>query len=904
VCGVLAAMGVLLPGNDIAASALIPLIDTKNKIVKTTVKNVNKLTVKNGEKPAVKISSELVGDVVEAVSNGAVSCVATLTVSDVLSDDSVGVNGTGRDTDGDALGLNGTTVHDNAVSTAVTVEKSSSNSDGSGVATSGVSVTEECATVTARDSGEKEKENGCSAINTEAVGMEIEVNMDNTADSDHNHDVGSHTNGNNLNTTTGISDAEAAAEPKDTSMNMTVTFEDNSNGIASDDGDKVVSDMAAVIPEITIEKIEMKIKSQENGDQLQAEKYEKGAISVLLKDSDVCSIVKIETDNGREIEVEKEVEFKDENETESDTDDGDTLDLQPNEGVLEFLERRWGDLLQNYLKEEELRSKLRILQENIAAAAAQANICAPSFPPTSSSSFGAVNSSFPLSINTDLGNGIEKYGDGIQDGNNPHTDLSLDYSGYSPSNMSTSLFLFGSEELEDSYPVSPALLLSPTVAMSIAKAHATMSNSQFFPETDSSAAEASSKGDISDTIENQENNEIEITSENNGSKGSSSLTGNDNVIVNEESNTSDENFSILMQSSLADDFSPEYQDMPKQGITTFPNSPANGISGGNGDFEGVFSSNPGSSYFELNNSGNSSAEMKIENDDSYNDAIMNFLSGDNAAAGDASCGSTGVTPSAPLSGLVSLSGNGAVSSVGNVDTAAISDATCTNNNNSINSGNNSNANINNDNNNSSSSSSSSRAGSKSTAKRTSNQRLWKINPYLFPSQTQLLAFSDHENDKSTEGDNAAVVSCSKITVKSETDYSAELETINDEITDGNNDAKAKSPLPIAKLSEVNMNGTTTLQKLFEIDTENLNRETNIVTCESINNLNTMKNVKINNILKNNHKAEPSYGKKISSRSSKELKILLSDPEKVLSAWMHASHEEVCALELEESIIRR
>ena len=33
VCGVLAAMGVLVPGNDIAASALIPLIDVDRKSV-------------------------------------------------------------------------------------------------------------------------------------------------------------------------------------------------------------------------------------------------------------------------------------------------------------------------------------------------------------------------------------------------------------------------------------------------------------------------------------------------------------------------------------------------------------------------------------------------------------------------------------------------------------------------------------------------------------------------------------------------------------------------------------------------------------------------------------------------------------------------------------------------------
>ena len=37
------------------------------------------------------------------------------------------------------------------------------------------------------------------------------------------------------------------------------------------------------------------------------------------------------------------------------------------DGVLELLEKRWGTILRNYLKEEEIRSKIRILQENNAA---------------------------------------------------------------------------------------------------------------------------------------------------------------------------------------------------------------------------------------------------------------------------------------------------------------------------------------------------------------------------------------------------------------------------------------------------------------------------------------------------------------------------------------------------------
>ena len=957
-CGVLAAMGILLPGNDIAASALIPLIDTKNKTVKTAVKNVNKITVKNGEKSTVKMSSEVVGEVMEGVSNGAVSSVAALTVGDILADESGCLNSTV----GDVAAFNGTSVHDHAANMAVTLVKSDT-SDGSGAAISGVCVTEECSASSGSDSSNsrdrekgKGKENGCSSIaigtGTETEGMEIAANTDSSAELDHTHDGNNHVNGRDFSMSSAISDTLSVAEScaMDVSAAVctsTVTSEDNCNGIvriSSDNGEKVKSESVSITPENAIKMSnhsEMLFKLQ----QKEVEKDDQAVIAVVFRDAIDSNIVKIETDNGREMDVEKEVEVKDENETESDTDDVDTLDLKPNEGVLEYLERRWGDLLQNYLKEEELRSKLRILQENIAAAAAaQANICASSYP--SSSSFASVppsfipgSSSFPLSINTDLGNGIEKYGDGNPHGINQNTDLSLDYSGYSPSNMSTSLFLFGSEELDDSYPVSPALLLSPTVAISIAKAHATMSNSQFFPENEIIESEELSKLNNPNTIENHDNSEMEISTENNGKKEtSSSLNGNDNIIVNEESNTSDENFSILMQSSLADDFSPEFQEIPKQEIMTYPTeySPVNGNSGENGDFEGVFSSNPGSSFFELNN-GNSSAEMKTENEDSYNDAILNFLSGDNIAAGDVP--STGIVTAAnsdSLSGVVSSSVSES-ESVGNVDTAGgggnngnsggiaesviidsnsnMSNVSSNINNTSITTNNNNSINNNNNNSNNSNniSSSSSRAGSKSTAKRTSNQRLWKINPYLFPSQTQLFAFSDHENEKSIEGDNA-VVSCSKITVKCETDYStAALDTINEDITEGknnnNNDTvKVKSPerlpLPSANSNEINLNGTTTLQKLFEIDTENLNRETNIVTCESINNLNTMKNVKINNNLKNNHKIEPTYGSKMSSRSAKELKILLSDPEKVLSSWMSASHEEVCALELEESIIRR
>ena len=51
VCGVLAAMGVLVPGNDIAASALIPLIDVKNKASKNMTKNTKSIP-KNSLKTA------------------------------------------------------------------------------------------------------------------------------------------------------------------------------------------------------------------------------------------------------------------------------------------------------------------------------------------------------------------------------------------------------------------------------------------------------------------------------------------------------------------------------------------------------------------------------------------------------------------------------------------------------------------------------------------------------------------------------------------------------------------------------------------------------------------------------------------------------------------------------------
>ena len=51
-CGVLAAMGVLVPGNDIAASALIPLIDVKNKASKNMTKNTKSLP-----KNSLKIAS-------------------------------------------------------------------------------------------------------------------------------------------------------------------------------------------------------------------------------------------------------------------------------------------------------------------------------------------------------------------------------------------------------------------------------------------------------------------------------------------------------------------------------------------------------------------------------------------------------------------------------------------------------------------------------------------------------------------------------------------------------------------------------------------------------------------------------------------------------------------------------
>jgi hypothetical protein len=54
VCGVLAAMGILLPGNDIAASALVPLNESKNKSIKRHSRNGVKVVPKTDDKDTEK----------------------------------------------------------------------------------------------------------------------------------------------------------------------------------------------------------------------------------------------------------------------------------------------------------------------------------------------------------------------------------------------------------------------------------------------------------------------------------------------------------------------------------------------------------------------------------------------------------------------------------------------------------------------------------------------------------------------------------------------------------------------------------------------------------------------------------------------------------------------------------
>ena len=146
------------------------------------------------------------------------------------------------------------------------------------------------------------------------------------------------------------------------------------------------------------------------------------------------------------------------------------------DGILEFLDDRWGVLLANYLKDEEIRSKLRLIQESTAAAAAA--LAAPSITVSAdrnicpSSSFKSLNP-LSLTINTDMNQSNEEM-DIENINNNGENEMNVDEmdknknssyyeysSSYSPSNdMSSSLLFFSSNELEDVFQENTDVPLS------------------------------------------------------------------------------------------------------------------------------------------------------------------------------------------------------------------------------------------------------------------------------------------------------------------------------------------------------------------------------------------------------------------------------------------------------------
>ena len=228
--------------------------------------------------------------------------------------------------------------------------------------------------------------------------------------------------------------------------------------------------------------------STAGGDDVKVEKegsvkVEEDAVTITV---DVANLSPALTMTTEDVKMDVDIEIETETEVESDEDNGDNDNEHASEGVLEFLEKRWGDLLLNYLKEEEVRSKLRIQQESaFAAAAAAAAATAAAVAVNISTTFSRQIETDIVDVDDDLkfltegvtsstnhstglNNGMTN-GIGIVTGNGDGSlqtvDPLFEYSTtFSPTNdISNSLFLFAPGELEDAFPATPILTLSPII---------------------------------------------------------------------------------------------------------------------------------------------------------------------------------------------------------------------------------------------------------------------------------------------------------------------------------------------------------------------------------------------------------------------------------------------------------
>ena len=1003
VCGVLAAMGILLPGNDIAASALVPLNESKNKSIKRHSRNGVKVVLKTEDKDTDKS-----GD--RSTDKDKISSKSVSTDSGSIPD-SVEMNATASSSSSSSASSNmsSNVVIGDAVSTVATVTSSSAvtgNWNDNTLSVEG-GVTETAADkesdfmmdvvedvqdvdVTVRSNSavvEMISEVSCS-VDDEVV----KSSSDSTAQivcqghyTDASNSESSHDNINNNSRSSssagdvssgGVSgnddcvsllphthDDSSSSVSATVSMDVVETPHQSSLLLHKTDLSSICTDTASDSSGAINERIEERslTQSQNSVSELHdiMSSFELKDFGVLLSEGGVKegsvevenAVVTVDVDHITiptttvDVKMEVDNEIETESEVESDVENGNDSSENAGEGVLEFLEKRWGDLLLNYMKDEEVRSKLRIQQENAFAAAAAATTATT----TTTVGAGAVTSipsSFSRQISTDIVDVDDlKYMGGIPTNpghstahTNTHThglendsgsgngngssvidqnpDPLFEYSTtFSPTNdISNSLFLFAPGELEDAFPATPILTLSPIIInnmLTIPNPASSIPDIAFPTLKGNSTADISYKAQnntIAQPVKAEYVNGSEIVSvpfvrnkmdtENDGNTDQLEENQNEEIIINEESNSSDEIFSNLLQSTIVDTFLdkgdgnhfiPSSKEMP---IFTSTFSTENGIGEEKNeinDFECVFSTTPGSSFYEID-SKNMSIESKVQNEESYRDLISSFLPDNSENDNIEINNENGNGNNYNNNNDMIINGNHNSDVTSNIDNSIskiISDSKipC----NTI------------------------LKNSKNAAKRTSNQRLWKINPSLFPKQSKqlptmitktnlintntMMEFYNNgigsENGKISNGTKHEIVH-EKEDSKNE---NANDLSIKKETCTKSENITASTYACVPAHSET-VNGNLHTNGNGNDATALINKDV-VMTIEG-------KNGSEKIIVNSNHK-KPSNSmkeKKKILKSSKELKKVLMEPENVLSAWMDACYEEACATELEESIIRR
>ena len=1077
VCGVLAAMGILLPGNDIAASALVPLNDSKNKSIKRHSRNGVKVIPKTEDKEKDKdknssksISAES-GSIPDSLDNAAPT-IPTSSSSSSSSSPSSSTSFSSSSSSSSSLVSSSCVTISDVVTACITMSTPSSSSSSAVVekghdtllsqpegetetetatdresvvmtdtaadmheadviTSSSPAVVEMISEVTGiikgdtladamdismTDSSEHEDLSSTvipltatpTASSIVCQGNHIDAMDKNNIDTNNAIDVnssGSSSNGVDIKSSNsnGINDDCVRLLPcanKDISSTVSATVSmdvaevplSSSLFLHKVDGASICTDTASDGSDAISDRVE-ECHHNVTGSQDKVLSVTDLADSSLLISDSIAGgdNVKVEEEvvnvtaevvnlspplivTAEDVKMDVDIEMETETEVESDEDNGDNDNEHASEGVLEFLQKRWGDLLLNYLKEEEVRSKLRIQQENaFAAAAAAAAATAAAVAVNISTTFSrqietgivdvdddlkflteGVTSSTNHSTGLNCGmiNSIlsaNGNGNGLGDGSLQTVDPLFEYSTtFSPTNdISNSLFLFAPGELEDAFPATPILTLSPiiigdllsvvTTADVVNSANITFPLLKGNSMADISFAAHNNSTLLASKLDNNSKidtslNGMEIEEDGNNNSSSDSIekkNQNDGMIINEESNSSDENFSNLLQSTIVEqDYSSTFLEkdelnhfLPLKEETIFPSnySSENCIGIGEekneiSDFDCVFSTTPGSSFYEMN-SKDMSIASKVQNEESYRDIISSFLP-DNSEIQNNNNGIIHGNTNTNINNNndMVINGNHNSEIISNTDFETVKNMSdlklpCS-------------AILK-----SSSSNSISNNNSKNGAKRTSNQRLWKINPTLFPQQSKSLStisttksnlintttvtdFHNHGNGNGNgkimneikyknilekelksdlENENCSLMKkeiCTKSGVIGGSTYACvptHSETVNTNphgIVNGNGNG--------------NGNGSSSMMKkdaVLTIDGKNLNQSSD-------------KAIVLHSHHKKPNNSNSIKEKKKNLKSSKDLKKLLLEPENVLCAWMDACYEDACAAELEESIMRR